>query len=329
MGLKDEIIEQKQKAKAQAKLEAETAARERSQKFAELKDNYEKGIVPQEWMDLYDKYSMKIREWFSENTKDFSCREPITEEFYRSKADFGNGTISELTLMNKYLTKRLQNDGFEDAIFELVEETETYLTSQDVIRQQEAQAEANRRNMDNYHNALWNEASKDAGVGDLNSVKMPPITTVFATATGKRQVYNIIVECSIDDSDSEETPPKNKVTGTDRSSEIEAPVKGVKLWRKRHILTFAGICAVIGLVTAIAMVFTVSLLEMFIPIFAAMGFVYGLLFALIIRYIKLAIHCRIFKYYTAISKHIVKAVLCAIALGGAIALGVIVVPMLM
>ncbi len=295
MWLKDEIIEQKRKESEQAKIAAELQQRENVQKFTALKENYSKGIVPSEWEEIYDKYAAKIREWFSNNSDDFICKDSITEEYFRSKADNGDGSTSELTLMNEYLTKRLQSDGFNGAQFKLVEETETYATDEDWARYRAESEEDKRRIMDNYREALWNEFSKDAGMGDANNVAAPRISTVSLCSTGTRQVYYIVVKCYLEDDDEDandttaQTAGKSSNAPSTKSGNAWWNEKDIR-WRKKQVLTCAGICAGIGLVAAIILVFTASILEMFIPIFAVMGFVYGLLLGLAIRSITFAIY---------------------------------------
>lgn len=245
MSLRDEILAKREQDKENERIAAEQEAKrieeqkiresnENAQKFAKLKSDLENGIVPKDWLDLYDKYINKIKQTLS-SANSFAAVEDVTEEFYLKKKNCGGYEENELTLMNAYLTKRLHDEGMKEVRFELVEEIEKYATEGDYRSQRELQAKYDERAEEKYRDACTIYACGD-GYGDFPTKEYRYAELVM---TGRRKVYKIRVQCSLYGNDYA-TPAENSSYSSRGSSS-----------KKKKLLISAGVIAgicIIGLV---------------------------------------------------------------------------------
>lgn len=159
MSLRDDLLEEKRKQKEQEeaaersrqvqsqqeeqRIQKETQKRNAEMKirFETLKNNVKNGNVPEEWTQIYDKYIEKIKAALSGDSEEFSFTESVTKEYYDSKENFRDGSESERTLLNSFLTQKLKDEGFKNVIFELHCRTERYSTEEDYNRQARQQEE--------------------------------------------------------------------------------------------------------------------------------------------------------------------------------------------
>lgn len=159
MSLRDDLLEQKSKKKAQqeaiteqhAKLEQQRREKEQHEaklreddaadRFNKLKSDVESGNPPAEWLRLYEKYVNKIKIELSGENDEFSFVDTVSKEYYEQKEAIHSGKESERTLLNGFISQKLKDEGFQNVVFELRCRTERYSTPEDYESQSRRQEE--------------------------------------------------------------------------------------------------------------------------------------------------------------------------------------------
>jgi len=127
-------IETKKEAKAPVKKKASHPPIEECKaNFERFRENLDKNEVPNEWVEFCDKAFEKLKNEL-ENLKEktFSIKIDSTKKVYKSFFYEGDAAqYSPGILLNEYMTKRLQSEGFFDASLTLSSYETRYSTEED------------------------------------------------------------------------------------------------------------------------------------------------------------------------------------------------------
>ncbi len=217
MSLKDDLLRQKQEEDnkkahaAEIKAEADRLAKEAADKKKEaeelsnaerldrLQKDLDSGNIPKDYQELYDRFVERIKADVLAGKTSFEFKEDIEESYYKQKQSLRSGKRSELDIMNAYLTKRLADDGFYNAKFELINDVERFSTDEDYRRYDrdmaDNKADAQRRYM--------NELDRWQTNYSYGNYYKPPEESSFKVRSatlhqsGKKDHFRVIVKGSL------------------------------------------------------------------------------------------------------------------------------------